>query len=176
MVPKKTAHSLVAVLLLVLVLSLTGCGTSGDTAQQSTSQQSTSQQPKFSTVQKGEVTPAIDNAAQVIIAGNDADWATFWNLLHTKYASIPGLPVVDFNENSIVAVVDAPRPTGGYSIAIDSVQPTSSGIIVKATQTSPGRGCIVTLSLTQPFHIITVPAFSGAATLELSQVVTTCGP
>ena len=163
---KKMGLSPISILLFALMLSLPGCGSSGNTIQQAT----------FSTVQKGEVSPAIDNATQVIIVRSDADWATFWDRLYTTFATKPALPAIDFNENAIVAIVDAPRSSGGYSVAIDSIQMTPSGIIVKASQASPGQGCFVTLSLMQPFHIVTIPMFAGVATLELSQSVYTCGP
>ena len=163
---KKMGLSPKSILLFALMLSLQGCGSSGNTIQQAT----------FSTVQKGEVSPAIDNATQVIIVRSDADWATFWDRLYTTFATKPALPAIDFNEKAIVAIVDAPRSSGGYSVAIDSIQMPPSGIIVKASQASPGQGCFVTLSLMQPFHIVTIPMFAGVATLELSQSVYTCGP
>lgn len=148
----------------MLGLLLAGCGDSGNAQQLA----------PFSTIQKGEVSPHDDKPAQLSVIRNNTDWVNFWNLLYTNYSPKPVLPPVNFTENYIIAVVDAPRSSGGYSITITSIQPTSAGITVSANQVSPGRGCIVTLALTQPFHFVAVPIFQGEATLALSQSVYNC--
>lgn len=153
-------------LCMVWGLTVLGCGSS-ENAQQ---------QVLFNTLQKSEVSPHDNNPPQVNVFRNEVEWGDFWNLLYTNYSSTPALPSVNFSENAIISVVDGSRPTGGYSISITQIQPTSSGVTVHASQVSPGQGCIVTQSFTQPYHIVTTPIFSGVATLVLSQSVFNCGP
>ena len=154
---------LISLLFLLGGLLLAGSGYS-DNAQQLLT---------FKTLQKGVVSP-YDNhqpdPAQISVIRNHTDWANFWNMLYINSSSTPDLPSVDFGENFVVAVVDAPRPTGGYSITITSIQflqPKSAGVRVNCSRISPGQGCIVSQSSTQPFHIVTVPIFPGEATLAL---------
>lgn len=158
---------LMLVLLVVWGLFLPGCGNSGNAQPQSST---------FTTLQKGEISPFGNNPAQVSVIRNEVDWTTFLNVLYTNYSVKPPLPSVNFSDYVVVAVVDSPRPTGGHSITIATIKPTSSGVTVHSSAVSPGQSCIVTQAFTQPFHIVTVPAFSGEATLELSQSVANCGP
>lgn len=155
-----------AVLLLLCGFPLSGCGDSSN-AQQTAS---------ISSVQKGELSPNGSNTTQLTVIRNEADWAAFWDLLYANHLPKPARPPVNFAETAVVALVDSQRPTGGYSVTITDIRPTSSGISVIASQVSPGPACIVTQALTQPFHIVTTAAFSGAAALELSHSVTNCGP
>lgn len=156
---------LISGLFMVGGLFLLGCGNSDNTQQQI----------PFNTLQKGEVSPHDNNPTQVSVIRNEAEWANFWNQLYTNYLPKPTLPSVDFSKSVVVLVVDTPRSSGGYSLTITNIQPTSSGVTVNASQVSPGQSCIVTAALTQPFHIVTTPIFSGVATLELSQSVFNCG-
>jgi hypothetical protein len=161
-------RGLIFVLLCGLLLG--GCGNSGNGQPPGNEQQLVT----FSTVQKGEGGSLANNQAQVSVIRNNTDWAIFWNQLNRKYSPEPNIPSINFSESVMIALVDAPRVTGGYSITITSIQITPTGITVNANQVSPG-GCMVTQALTQPFHLVTVPVFSGGANLALSQSVLTCG-
>jgi hypothetical protein len=44
-----------------------------------------------------------------------------------------------------------------------SVQTSTTGIMIQAVHLSPGQICMVTEAFSQPYHIITVPFFSGEA-------------
>lgn len=158
---------LIPVILMLVVLSVFGCGNSGIAQQQAT----------FNTVQKGQVSPyTTDLAPQISVLRNEVQWTTFWDLLHMGYTGKPPLPSVNFSESVVIAVVDTSRPSGGYSVAITKVEATKSGITVHASAVGPGQDCGVTLALTQPFHIVTVAPFTGEAILQLTESVANCGP
>ena len=156
---------LISCCFIVAGLALLGCGNPGNAQQQAT----------FATLQKGEVSPHDNIPVQVSVIRNEVEWAKFWNGLYTNNIPKPALPSVDFSKNCIVAVVDTPRPTGGFSITITDIRPKLSGVTVKTSQLSPGQSCMVTQAFTQPFHIVITPVFSGMATLDLSQSVFNCG-
>jgi len=157
---------LILSLFIVGGLSLLECGNSGN-AQQLV---------QFKTLQKGAIlSPHDNNPIQVSVIRNEMEWVDFWNLLYANYSPKPALPLVNFSESVILSVVDTPRPSGGHSITITDIQPTSSGVKVSASQVSPGQSCISITAVTQPFHFVTTPIFSGGATLELSQSVFNCG-
>lgn len=150
-------------------LSFSGCGNSGDSGN-------AQQQGTFTTLQKGAVSPFGSSPVQISVIRNELNWATFWSTLYSNYSEKPPLPSVNFSDTAVIALVDTPRPTGGHSITINTIQPASSGVTVHSSVVSPGPNCVVTLALTQPFHLVTVPTFSGEATLEVSQSVENCGP
>lgn len=158
--------SLILWLLILCAVAIPGCGSSDNV-----------QQVSFDTVQKGSVSPKDLNAQlQISVIRNQTEWATFWNLLYTNYATKPALPSVDFLSNSIIAVTDSSRSSGGYSIVVDQIQTADSGVLVHVVQESPGHCGGVTLSFDQPFHIVKMPTFSGVANLELTQSVRSCDP
>lgn len=133
------------------------------------------QQRPFSSVRKGQVAPNGNNTVQLAVIRNEADWASFWDLLYANHSPKPALPPIDFTGDVVVALVDRERPTGGYSVTITDIRAAASGITVSASQVSPGPACVVTQAFTQPFHIVTTPVFSGAATLGLSHSINNCG-
>lgn len=151
-------------ILILAGVALMGCGNPGNFQPQTS----------ITTLQKGEMSPHEKIHPQVSVIRNEAEWSDFWNLLYINLFPKPALPSVDFKKNYVVSVVDTPRPTGGYSITITGIQPAVSGITAKATQISPGRDCMLTQALTQPFHIVLTPVFSGGVTLELSHSVLNC--
>jgi hypothetical protein len=149
---------------MVCGLTVMGCGSSGEVQQQE----------PITTVVKGNDCAFDNNSPQVSVIRNEVEWDAFWSLLHARRSSRPDLPSVDFSENVILSVVDIERPNSGYSIAITRIEPTSSGVTVHVSQSSPGRYCVTAAEMTRPYHIVTTPKFSGEATLLLSQVVHEC--
>jgi hypothetical protein len=145
-------------------LTVLGCGSSGEIQQHEA----------ITTVEKGNDCSFDNNSPQVSVIRNEVEWGDFWKLLHANHSSKPDLPSVDFSENVILSVVDISRPNSGYSIAITRIEPTSSGVTVHVSQSSPGRYCVTADQMTRPYHIITTPKFAGEATLLLSQVVHEC--
>lgn len=145
-------------------LTILGCGSSGEIQQLET----------IATVEKGNHCSFDNNSPQLSVIRNEEEWGDFWNLLYANQSPKPDLPVVDFSEKVILSVVDISRPNSGYSIAITRIEPTSSGVTVHVSQSSPGRYCVTADQMTRPYHIVTTPKFSGEATLLLSQVVHEC--
>jgi hypothetical protein len=144
-------------------LFVTGCASS-DTDQQ---------QMPFQTVEQGHVSPT-QQASGIYVLRTATEWSSFWSVLKTSIIPQPPLPLVDFSENVVIAVVDYSRSTGGYSITITHVLTSAASIAVQAVHQSPGQGCLVTQALDQPYHIVTTPVFSGEATLNLTETVLNC--
>jgi len=151
-------------LCMVCGLTFLGCGSSGEVQQQE----------PITTVEKGNDCAFDNNSPQLRVIRNEMEWGDFWNLLHASQSLKPDPPSVDFSEKVILSVVDISRPNSGYSIAITRIEPTSSGVTVHVSQSSPGRYCVTADQMTRPYHIVTTPKFSGEATLLLSQVVHEC--
>lgn len=168
----KTAR-LMLVLGMFWGLSAPSCGSSDNVIPKVERVQ---QQASFNTLQTGSYGSLGNNSPRLNVFRNEVDWANFWNLLYANQTPKPAPPSVDFSKNVIIAVVDADRPSAGYSITITQIQLTPTGVTVHASQMSPGQTCMSAAVMTEPYHIVTTPLFSGVATLELAQTVFDCGP
>ncbi len=131
------------------------------------------EQVPLQTVEQASVSPS-QIAGGVHVLRSTKAWSSFWSMLKASLVQQPPLPAVNFPDNTVIAVVDAGRPTGGYSITITDIRRSPTGVAVHAVHRSPGPGCIVTQATEQPYHIVTVPAFSGEATLNLTETVESC--
>ena len=60
-------------------------------------------------------------------------------------------------ENVLIGIFGGEKPTGGYSIDVDSVRREGYEIHVNATLRMPGRDAFVTQAFTYPAKIISVP-------------------
>lgn len=67
------------------------------------------------------------------------------------------LLAIDFKENDVLVLNQGQKSTGGYSIDVASVSWDNEILIIKKVQKSPGKGEIVTMGLTNPYCITTIP-------------------
>ena len=94
----------------------------------------------------------IAEARRLVI--RDANgWAQFWSELGTGER-----PVIDFTKDLVIAVAAGQRPTGGYEIAIESVNRVDGELSVSVVERTPSPNCVTTASLTQPVDVVVVPA------------------
>ena len=149
----------------VCAVNIAGCGDSGG-----------SQTLTFQTVEKASTHFGSNSpiAEGVYVIRTNPDWSLFWSNINAYLLVTPPLPLVDFNQNTIIALVDANRSTGGYSITVTGVRTTVDGVAVEAVQQSPGAFCAVDQAFEQPYHIIKIPDFSGGASLNLHRTVLEC--
>ena len=93
-----------------------------------------------------------------LVIKDDVAWKDLWNKTYSHIIPMPNLPQVDFRKEMIIAVYMGARNSGGFSIDIASIQDLGSSIEVSVKEIVPfsGQG-IVTMALTQPYHIVKVP-------------------
>ncbi len=87
---------------------------------------------------------------------NQHDWQDLWDKIYSTRSPKPSLPKIDFTQSIIIGVFLGQRNTGGYSIEITKVLETEKNIEVLVEETSPGEGCMVSMALTYPMHIIKI--------------------
>ena len=131
------------------------------------------QQVPFQTVENASVSPS-QLAGGIYVLRSTTEWSDFWSILKASYFPQPALPLINFSENAVVAVIDSSRTTGGYSITITRMLTSTAGLVVHAVHQSPGPDCVVTQALDQPYHLVTTPVFTGEATLSLTETVLHC--
>ncbi|GEM_PF-1079964 len=84
---------------------------------------------------------------------DETTWNEFWELNAGKESSVPS---VDFEKKMVIVVHLGTKSSGGYDAVITHVEHTDARLIVYYNEIIPGPGCLVTLALTQPHHIIKV--------------------
>jgi hypothetical protein len=107
-----------------------------------------------------------------LVIRDQAAWVAAWSSLWPAFAPIPAPPNVDFRREMIVFVALGERPSGGYTILVDSAAASASGVTVWIGTSSPGLHCGTTLALTQPVDIARLPRIDAAVRFaETSKVV-----
>lgn len=112
-----------------------------------------------------EVSPIQCSALHYPEAGGmvfrDAEsWETFWDrycmVITGEGEKLPP-PEIDFSTHMLIGVFSGEKPTGGYSISIQGVLESPKNLVVEYQEKSPPPDAIVTLALTYPCQIITLP-------------------
>jgi hypothetical protein len=115
---------------------------------------------EFADVQKGEISGDPLPAANYVI-NTPAQWTEFKDHINSIYNEDMEIDVfegitVDFEEYTVLAVLDQAWPNGGYSAEITSVIEESGAITASVDYSSPGGGNVTTI-LCQPYHVIKIP-------------------
>jgi PrcB C-terminal len=90
-----------------------------------------------------------------------ATWQLTWDEIWRGQSPMPPLPTVDFQREMIIVAALGEKPTGGYSIFLDGVLDSASGLTVQVRIVTPGARCGTTLALTQPVDVARVTRHDG---------------
>ncbi len=80
-------------------------------------------------------------------------------------------PVIDFNEEQVLAVFAGDRSSAGYDIEVVKVEDTPDARSVFIRVTEPGSNCVLSQAITSPFVLVSVPA-SDLPLKRFEEVVT----
>jgi hypothetical protein len=136
----------------------------------------------FETIEEGQFSGIVSQRFEVV--RDEESFAQLW-LDHTAPASPPPeAPVIDFEQDMVIAVFLGTQPTGGFSVEVVDVSPTNgvvedinsedeaadsvnnveedvndveegtSQLVVHVRATFPGPNCVVTQALTQPYQLV----------------------
>jgi hypothetical protein len=110
------------------------------------------QQPATSrTIEKGDQSN-IEDAKQVLVR-TDAEWTALWQ----QHAPDRPKPKVDFSREMVVGIFMGSRPNAGFSTAVTVTTAGNGVLIVKYTETRPGRDAMTAQVLTFPYHLVAIP-------------------
>lgn len=134
-------EALTTLLLVTILVSLGACSAE-------------SRELPFRSVDKGEYSghAARKNYVITTIGG----WERVWNETHQNRIPAPSPPMVDFARKMVIAVFQGTRKSGGYAVEISRVTETEEALEVFVKETFPPPGSMVTLALTNPYHIIEI--------------------
>ncbi len=102
------------------------------------------------------------------------EFLQLWADAHRNLLPPPKAPEVDFEEYQVVIVAMGMRTSGGYSIKINSVNNSKGNLMISVTETSPGKGCMLTEALTFPFQMIQIKKNDGKVFFNVTEKVIDC--
>jgi hypothetical protein len=108
------------------------------------------------------------------VVRDDAAWREAWGQVTGPIVPPPERPAVDFRREAVVIVAAGERPTGGWTVTVDSVAPANGGLTVSYTLSGPGAGCITAQIITSPVDVVRVPRPSGEVRFTSRTVRTPC--
>jgi len=97
----------------------------------------------------------LDKAENLYI-DNAADWTEFWSRVHSNSTPSPESPSIDFSKHIILAACMGTQNSGGHSTKISEIKAEGETVYVSIVNTSPGKGCMSTMAITYPYHVIQV--------------------
>lgn len=87
---------------------------------------------------------------------SEREWERAWEKVNDE--SDP--PMVDFQQQMVLAAWMGQQRTGGYAIRIREIRETDNGYEAVIVRREPGPDQIVTQALTSPYHLVVVPRTS----------------
>lgn len=81
---------------------------------------------------------------------------TLWNRAYGSRLQVPDVPEVNFSRETVVALFMGSRPTGGYSLEVESVTIEGGEVYVDVNRIEPGPDEITTQALTSPWTMIRI--------------------
>jgi len=100
-------------------------------------------------------TPSVTSAREQrnVVVRDASAWLALWVENGGKPQT---LPAVDFQVNAVVGVFLGGRT--GVTLSIDRALPIADGLIIRFTEHTPGRNCVVAQVVTFPFAFAKIPA------------------
>jgi len=123
------------------------------------------QTPAFTTIVKGDASE--QQTARQVTVRTAAEWKALWK----DHAPSAQMPPVDFSKDMVVGIFLGSRPSAGHEVEIVGVRTQEKDLVVEYVQKQPGRGTLAAQILTEPFHLVSVPKFTG--TVRFVQVPAT---
>eukprot|EP00567_Pseudictyota_dubia_P003248 CAMPEP_0197456982 /NCGR_PEP_ID=MMETSP1175-20131217/44847_1 /TAXON_ID=1003142 /ORGANISM="Triceratium dubium, Strain CCMP147" /LENGTH=207 /DNA_ID=CAMNT_0042991225 /DNA_START=41 /DNA_END=664 /DNA_ORIENTATION=- len=111
----------------------------------------------FQTIERGHYSAIEDALAETYRTRRDFE--AFWGRHGSNSVPPPDVPDVDFASQMVAVVFMGTQNSGGYSVEITSVDDEGDGkLVVNYMTTVPPPGAMVTMALTQPYHIVRLDA------------------
>lgn len=92
-----------------------------------------------------------------LVVRDAAAWRDAWATIWQGYGTVPPLPAVDFSREIVLVAALGQRPSGGYSILVDSAATRDGELFVRVRSIAPGARCGTTTALTSPVDVVRVP-------------------
>jgi len=90
------------------------------------------------------------------IVTNETQLLSLWSSAHGSQLTVPPVPRVDFQRETVVALFVGARSSGGYSVSVERVTQENGELYLDVVFGSPAPGSITTQALTSPWVLVRV--------------------
>lgn len=87
---------------------------------------------------------------------SESEFLALWNRAYGSQLDVPTLPDVDFGRETVLAIFQGQRPTGGYGIDVRDATLEGGDLFVDMRFREPAPDAIVTQALTSPWLMVRV--------------------
>ena len=109
------------------------------------------------------------------VVRDQTTWQSLWSRMNANHIPAPALPTVDFSTEMVVVAAAGGKPSGGFSVSVDSASERSGTVTVEVTMTSPGPTCIRAGILTSPVAVAKLPRRAGTVNFNVTRGIWNCG-
>lgn len=104
------------------------------------------------------------------VAVKDLDeWRALWGEIYGNVLPLPPLPEVDFSRQTLAAVFQGLKRSGGYSIEVEAVKESADRVTVVVREWEPGPRNLVTMALSSPWEVVTFPVSAKPIIFTLAE-------
>jgi len=116
---------------------------------------SAAQQVAWEVLAQGQQAVGFDKPQYVLVKSSD-QLTNLWYKAYGSQLNVPPVPNIDFSRETVLAVFDGQKPTGGYDLKVRSVTVENGELYVDLVKQQPQQGQITTQALTSPWLLIHV--------------------
>ena len=93
---------------------------------------------------------------QYILVSNQDQLTNLWYKAYGSQLNVPPVPTIDFSRETVLAVFDGQKPTGGYGLQVRGVSVQNGELYVDLVKKQPQQGALTTQAVTSPWLLIHV--------------------
>ncbi len=116
---------------------------------------SAAQQVAWETLAQGQKAVGFDKPQYLLVNSQD-QLTNLWYKAYGSQLTVPPVPSIDFSRETVLAVFDGQKSTGGYGLQVRSVTVENGELYVDLVKQQPQQGQVTTQSLTSPWLLIHV--------------------
>lgn len=128
----------------------------------------------FSVIEQGDYQGYGNKETEIIKITDEQAWQTFWASLHKNLSPLPSAPLINFDKDMVIAVLDAEYTTPVVNLVVQQVEKRRAKLVVMAQREKPVNECMTTMALTQPFVLIRLAKQADEADLVLNTIDMYC--
>ncbi len=107
---------------------------------------------------------------EILIIKNKNDFEKIYKF----YNPFKETPKIDFDKEEVIAVIDKTEKSGGYFLKIDSVYEYLDYIVINIIREVPGKSCMVTWNLTEPFVFVKIKRSPKSVKIKEKEEIYEC--
>ena len=111
---------------------------------------------------------------QTQVVRDQSTWQSLWQETYRILVPIPPVPSVDFAQHMVLAAFWGEKTSGGYNMTIEKIIDEPENRRVTLIRNKPGKNCLRTMAMSQPFYWALAPASALPVTWNVEDRLLDC--